>query len=141
MKKLMLGLLLSLGLGANACVDFTGNYVFGEKTADEVTLELTQTKCESLTVVAVQGGSKSQPSVINTDGKLRKDGTNPYYLSSTTHTKDGLRLVDIFVQDEVIQSIAETTLTKAANGDLLMDIRDTNGLGEVTMMKMVGTKK
>lgn len=142
MKKLMLATLFSIGLGAHAaCVDFTGGYVFNEGSAQEVRMDLKQNACASLEVTSTQKGGEAQTGNIVTDGKLRKDGTNPYYLSSSTHTKEGLRLVDIYVENDVLVTIGETLLTKASNGDVIMQIKETDAQGEFQEMKIVGTKK
>ena len=141
MKKLMLAALFSMGLGANACVDFTGGYVFNEGTSHEVRLDLAQKSCELIDITSTMKSGETNKGEIVTDGKLRKDGTNPYMLSSSTHTKDGLRLVDIYVENDVLVALSETLLTKASNGDIVMQIRETDAQGEFQEIKVVGTKK
>ncbi len=142
MKQLMLAALFSIGLGAHAaCVDFTGAYVFNEGTTNEVRMDLKQQACDSLEVTSTMKSGEANTGTIATDGKLRKDGTNPYYLSSSTHTKDGLRLVDIYVENDVLVTIGETLLTKASNGDIVMQIKETDAQGEFQEMKVIGTKK
>lgn len=141
MKKLMLAALFSMGVSAYACVDFTGGYVFNEGTENELRMDLKQSACEALEVTSTVKGGKSNTGTIVTDGKLRKEGTNPYYLSSSTHVKDGLRLVDMYVENDVLVTIGETTLTKASTGDIVLQIKETDAQGESQEMKVIGTKK
>lgn len=145
MKNLIVSLFFVAGAYANACVDFTGTYVFNEKTANEVQIEIKQNACASMDLTTTQKGTQPQTSSMTTDGKVTKYGsgsaTDTYELISNTHTKDGLRMVDVFVNKGVFEAISETMLTKAANGDILMDIRETDAQGEVSLLKVVGTKK
>ena len=143
MKKLMLTALFSMGLAANACVDFTGSYVFGEGTGNEVRLDMKQNACASIEVTSTQKDGNSSKGIVQTDGKVRKEESGPgtYVMSSSTHTKDGLRLVDYYVQEDVFVGIGETMLSKGSNGDMIMEVTETNDQGDVQKMKMVGTKK
>lgn len=146
MKHLIAGLLLLAGVNASAaCVDFTGQYVFGAGSAQESELHIKQASCASFELTSVQKGRTPQTASIPTDGKVQRQ-ENPknasnYLLESYTQLETGLRIASVYVEDDIFVEISSTMVTKLANGDIQLEISSTDAQGETTLMKVVGTKK
>ena len=143
MKSLIVSLFFLAGVSANACVDFTGTYVFDGAAGQENGLEIKQASCAAMEVASIQKGVKSKPGTLATDGKVQKQSldASTYLLESYTHTATGLRIATVYVEQDIFKEISETVVTKLANGDIQLAGRNTDETGEETMFKVVGTKK